>query len=460
MVVLALIISFLVGLTLILSISAKFSTLEYATMSFPIGLGFQSILMSILDLLNIGIHASGTLIASLLCMIVLGYFAYKNIQNTPEFIQSFNLKQFKLPKPNYTWLLFFGLLVWFEGMNFYKTTFLPTFDTDSIRGFDFVARTISIEGTLKQLSLFTDPNLSFQGDAGLASYTPMVQLSYAYVYLFGATSSKIVSALLYLCFLGMFYSALKRVTTHTAAAIATFLMMITPEMLAFSALSGINVIHASYASIGLIYATLWFKNKRMDFLLVSSILLALNCFARNEGIVFSGMAFLLVAYKMFKKEVSWKTTLLFFLISFFGFIYWNISLKINNIHSGSNLIILKPYWDADKASTIFEELKVLYGNTLYYGIGIYLFGIMLVINLWNIIKKADQLPLIASIFGVILFYTILIYQIDYVWDTIENVLRYSYKRFLFSFIPLMWFYIATNHNVLWSTKKLDQLLYK
>jgi hypothetical protein len=121
---------------------------------------------------------------------------------------------------------------------------------------------------------------------------------------------------------------------------------------------------------------------------------------------------------------------------------------------------MKLFWDGDKISTMNRELKPLYLNTQYYGLGIVVFGMMLLANAWNILKKGDQIALVVATLGVIFLYTLVIYQINYVWDSIENVLRYSYKRFMFSFIPLMWFYIATNGITLWVTKKADNLLYK
>jgi hypothetical protein len=460
MILLGISLTIFIGLAIMLAISTKFTLLEYVSLSFPLGMGLQTFLMSLLDWSNIGITLGGTTLISLIALAGLLILVFRNLKKDPEFLNRCNLKNFRLPKPNLVWILFTFLIFWFEGMNFYKTVFFPSFDTDSIRGFNFVGMAIAAEGTLKGLSLFNSPNYNFQSDAGLAAYTPFAQLSYAYVYLFGAMASKIVNAMMYLSFLGIFYALLKRVTTHTAAAIFTFMMMITPEMLAFSALSGINLLHTVYAASGLLFAVLWFDKKDPKLLVLSAILLSMNCFTRNEGIAFSGIASLLVLYRFFKKDIDWKKSLLFFVTAFFGFIYWILFLKANQIHSGSNLIITHLFWDGDKLATMYRELKPLYLNTQYYGIGVVVFGLMFLVNIWNVVRKGDQAALLFATFGVILLYTFLIYQIDYVWDKIENVLRYSYKRFFFSFIPLMWFYIATNGITMWVTKKTDNLLYR
>lgn len=460
MIIFGITLSLLIGLAIMLAVSLRFTLLEYISMAFPLGIGVQTFLMSLLDWSNIGITLGGTITISLLVLTGLLWIASRKLKKEPDFSHWFSMKGFKLPKPNLVWILFIFLLVWFERMNFYRTIFFPSFDTDSIRGFNFVGIAIAAEGSLKDLSLFNSPNYNFQSNAGLASYTPFAQLAYAYAYLFGAMASKIINAMMYLSFLGIFYALLKRVTTHTAAAIFTFMMMITPDMLAFSALSGINVLHAIYACTGLLLTVLWFTKKDPKLLIIAAIMLSMNCFTRNEGIVFSGMASLLVVYRLFTRDINWKQSLAFIFTAFFGFIYWTVFLKTNNMHSGSNLIITKLFWDVDKITTIYQELKPLYLNTMYYGIGIFAFFGTVVLNFRNTIRKGDQLALLSVTFGVIILYTLLIYQIDYVWDTIQNVLRYSYKRFFFSFIPLMWFYVASAGITKWVTLKTDHLIYR
>jgi len=460
MTTLGILLSFILGLSILFAISSRFSILEYVSIAFPLGIGIQTVLMSLLDLMNVKITLVSILAISLVVLFACAWFSWQNIHKDPSFLQRFDLKQFIIPKPNYVWIIFIFLIIYFEGMNFYKTVFFPTFDTDSIRGFNLIGKAIAAEGTIKNLSLLTSSNYPFQGNAGISSYAPFAQLAYAYVYIFGAEASKIVTALMYLSFLGIFYALLKRVTTHSAAAFFTFMMLITPEMLAFSALSGINLLHATFACSGLLLAVLWFEKKDQSLLILSAILLSLNCFARNEGIVFSASASLLVLYRMFQKEIDWKKSLLFFVTAFSGFIYWTIFLKVNQIHTGESLIITKLFWDGDKISTMWRELSVLYTTKEYYGLGIYAFALFLLINLWNLFRKGDKAALIIATLVVMFLYTLLIYQIDYKFDSIENVLRYSYKRFFFSFIPLMWFYIASNKISMWITNKTDNLLYR
>ena len=54
--------------------------------------------------------------------------------------------------------------------------------------------------------------------------------------------------------------------------------------------------------------------------------------------------------------------------------------------------------------------------------------------------------LAALLLSIILYYIIL-YQVDYKWDSINNVLAYSAKRFMFCYVPIAWYYICNCKTV-------------
>ncbi len=65
--------------------------------------------------------------------------------------------------------------------------------------------------------------------------------------------------------------------------------------------------------------------------------------------------------------------------------------------------------------------------------------------------------LIALVISILGYYFVL-YQIDYKWDCIYNVLAYSAKRFFFCFVPVAWYSIVTTYPVTslfkWAEKTL------
>ena len=272
----------------------------------------------------------------------------------------------------------------------------------------------------------------------------MVQLSYAYIYSLGAETSKAIPALIYLSFLFGFYGLTKRATCRTAAILATFGMMISPEMFSFSSLSNTNVIHACAASAGMIYVCLWFKNLERRDLLLGCALLALNCWIRTEGIVFVLATLLLVLIKE-RKEKQFRQLLLP-TIAILPIVLFTIYAATNGL-TAESVIIAHPFWDPVKIQSITGGAVFLICISHYYG---YTFLFLLAAALGNLkytIKELDELHILLVIVLTTVLYFLILYHINYVWDSLDNVINYSAKRFLFCMVPIAWFYIVTNKRV-------------
>jgi hypothetical protein len=454
MLVTGLFITILLGLAAVLSISRQLKWTEALGLAFPAGIGIQTFLMVCLDFAGIRLTATALVLVSCLCiaaLIVRLYFCRNTLR---EWIVQ--MRVFSRPKINWLWFLVLAALATVCVMNVAKTMYYPTFDTDSVRGFNLVGMAVAHEGTVKNLSLYTGVN--FQDSKNVVmTYAPLAQLGYAYVYMLGAETSKIFNALIFISFIFSFYGVTSRFVTHTLAALTTFFVIITPEMLGFSSMSGVNFTHALYASLGLICFAVWYYKKIPSFLWLSALLLILNNWTRNEGLAFIGAACCLLCWQSVKTK-RYRNFLIFTLVCLSPFVFWQIFLKINHLEM-AQIIIFKPCWDSEKAATIGREMWALFNNPVYYGFTFIAFLIVLLSNVWHIFKKGDQFVTVLLIFLAWLFYTILIYQIDYVWDSLENVMRYSYKRFLFSFVPLLWFYVAAGRNMSLIFEKIDDFVF-
>lgn len=448
------ILTVLTGFIVMNLISIRFSLLEKIGFSFPIGIGLQSILMLVLDALGIGLTATsvltgGFVLAALLCVPL--FFRRKEITRLLKEPVKIDFTGYNL-----IWLLFIVLIVYFEYMNFSKCMYLPTYDRDSLAGFDTIGYIASREHTFKGLSLFTGDYMpSIHNPGSYISYTPMIQLSYAYVYLLGAATSKLIPGLMFLFFLVAFYASICRVANRTGAAIATFFMLITPEMIAFSSLSATNVIHAVTASTGLIYLALWFRYRERKDLCLGSLLLALNIWTRTEGVIFIGAALCVMLADVIRSK-HYKE-LIPLALSFTPALIWAAYMKLFGLYA-EGIAITHFFWDADKFGLIYSYLKNHFSNTQYYGWSFVVLLLAFLVNIRNVIRKRDNLPLLVMIVLSALFYVIVLYQIEYKWDKIENVLAYSAKRFLFCFIPCVWYYAVTSKIIVTGLNKLEKFL--
>jgi hypothetical protein len=471
-------VSWLLGCSILNVVALRLSFLEKVGLSFPVGLMLQTLIMLGMDSMGLGLASMPVVWVSLASVAVLNAALWFRRQEVVEVWRERSAACRRLPEMNLVWLLFIGLTAYLEYMNWTKCMFFPTFDRDSITSFDTIGWIVAQEQTFKGVSIFRSNYIPQVNRAGSTiTYMPLVQLGYAYVYGLGAEISKIVPAMMYASFLVAFYAVTRRFAGHTAAAVAVFFTLITPEMLAWSSLSITNVIHAVYASLGVAYTVLWLREGDRKFFAVACLLTAGGLWTRNESLVFVMTSILFVfLYKwraMRRQTLSskrvWRAVVPYAVLAVSPLLIWTIFMKANGIYAESIIHIL-PLWDIAKAEIIGQYFLSHFMNQNYYGLTFPVFFLALLANTPNLIphKKTKPLPparsksrkkatetLPASAWyeeallpGItilsLLLYMVLLYQIEYKWDTIENVLSYSAKRFLFSFVPLLWLYVVSN----------------
>lgn len=431
---------FIIGLLAVNLISVKFSCCEQIGFSFLVGMGLQTIGMALIDMAGVRLTVTGVMMTGIMEIIVLSVPLYRRKREImARYARPF---RFKAAGCNLVWLFFLILIVYFELMNFAKCMYFPTFDRDSLAGFDTIGYVIAREHTLRGMSLFQQDYMPHIHDTGsYIMYAPMLQLSYAFVYILGAGTSKVIPALIYLFFLISFYGSMRRIINRTGAATGTFLMMITPEMIAFSSLSATNVVHAISASSGIIYLSLWFKYREKKDLYLGSLLLALNVWIRTDGIVFIVAVWAIIATDVIKRR-SW-TGVWPVMLAVAPALLWAFFAKISNFYTES-ILIPHPYWDAGKAGVIATFIRSHLMNTQYYGWTFIVFLFSFLLNIPSLIKRKESGMILIMMLVSLALYMFVLYQIDYKWDSVQQVMAYSAKRFLFCFIPMAWFFSMAN----------------
>jgi hypothetical protein len=214
--------------------------------------------------------------------------------------------------------------------------------------------------------------------------------------------------------------------------------------------------HAVFASLSVVYMTLWFRDNDRKDLLLCGALLGANIWTRTEGIVFTGAVLLLLSIDVVRKKY-FKPLALSALFALLPLVCWMLFTRLNGLYAES-IAITHPFWDAAKLKTIFNYMWGLYSSTTFYGLSFTLFLIAFLANLWFTVREKDNLHLALAILLASVFYIIVLYQIDYKWDAITNVLSYSAKRFLFCFAPLVWYYTFACYPVRYALGKLERFL--
>ena len=426
------------GFLFVSRISTQFSLTERIGFAFPVGLAAVTFLMMLRDWAGMSLTENSSLTLS---VVVFALAFASLIPNRKNFLSSLK-PEFDFSWFNLLWLLLLAILVYVEYANWSKTMFFPVYDRDSMAGFDTLGYVAAQEHTYKGLSIFAGDYMPKIHQAGSCiSYLPMLQFAYAYVYSLGAETSKIIIALFYLSFIVGFYGLLRRTINPTAAMFATLAAVFTPEMLSFSSLSITNVVQATMASTGLICICIWWRDGKKRYLILGAVLIAVNNFLRAEGIVFSGAAGILVLVQCLRRKTSWLS-LIAPVATLLPTILFSAYAAAANLTSESALIA-HPFWDAAKAGVIWDGAWALLTQTTFYGWAFLALLLAFIANIYYTVKERDNLHVLAALALSVFLYYLVLYHVDYKWDSIDNVLAYSAKRYTFCFVPIAWYYVVS-----------------
>lgn len=453
MVILGLILSLMLGFSVITAVGVKLSKIEALGLSMLLGLVCQSFIVFILDAASISLSALTSTLGAVVTLAGLSIFNFKRRR---DFWKGYTFK-FEWRNINAIWLLAIVLVGYIEYMNWAKTLYIPPFDRDSLAGFETIGFVMAREGTFHAMSLFDASYMpAIAAPGSYITYAPMVQMCYGWVYMLGAETSKIIPAIIFLSFLITLYGAIRRSTNDMTAAIALVFVLLAPEFTAFASLSATNVMHAAYASLGVIYGMLWFKSRDLPMLILGSLLLASNVWIRSEGVVFIAAVGLLMIIDAIKSK-RWINAWYMVGISITPMVAWALYCSAFGLQSQS-VTIMQPFWDGGKADTILTYFISLIVPTQYYGYTFIAFAIALLASAYYIVRWRSDWRIPAVVIVSMLLYGLMLYHIDYRWDTITNVLAYSAKRFFFCFIPICWYYVAVCTPVSTVMGKLNTFL--
>lgn len=277
-----------------------------------------------------------------------------------------------------------------------------------------------------------------------STYPPLPPYVFSFAYIAGFQSSKIMMAGYLLSFYVLFYAVLREYVSHLGSVFFSFLLIITPELSAFFTLSSTNAICTVYVSLGFIFVYLWYDIKKQGFFALGTLFLMMSLWTRSESIVFVGAAGIIILLRSVK-EKRIKELLAYATLMGTVFFLWQWYLTdVLNI-SQEKWIITRLYWDSDKLSHLLTKVSDVTFNTQFYGLVVYIFLIVVLLNLANIYKSKDRVVLLGIILLAYLSYLFVYYQIDtdYSLDK-TGWISAGYRRGFFYFIPLLLFYSAIN----------------
>ena len=444
---------FFVGMSILNAISTKFQLLEKIGLSFIIGMAFFSFAMLPLDYAGIKITKASLSTVGVFMIIVCNIKNYKLIFSGFE-IDKVELKKYAF---NFTWLLCFGFMVYLFGAIVSKAFYWPTLEYDSVTGFDLMAKAIANDGKFNN-SLFEYIRNSREYSRLL--YPPYVATTFAYGYIWGLKTADLIPLIQFASFLMVFYAFASKFINKTGAIIFTLAMMVTPEFFSHAAMALTNLPNAINTGVGVIALYLWLSKREKRYFYISIIMIAINNWTRSDSVVFTAVCSGFLLLDAIKNK-TWVELGVFPIATILPFVLWNNYIT-NVIHaeSSSGYFIKHLFLDTDKIAQIASHLgRYFIEGTDLFGITFLLLFILILANLKNWNQMAN-LFLLMSIGGWFM-YTFIYYQMNNAaFDPLDLLMKVSYKRGLFCFVPLAWYYIATNSVMVWVFDRIEKFLYK
>lgn len=461
MLTVGIILCYLLGLSLLLAVGRKYTLAEAIGYSFLLGMGLETFFLFFLDIIGIQ-YSQGVLIALNVFFIVAICGAnYKNLITLKD---DYKQPDLSLKNINFVAVFLFCLIAYLFYAITVKNLFWPPTEHDTIGSFDKLGRIMATEGKLK-ISLF---QYNLEGAGGL--YPPMYHGSFAYVYIFGAEMPKIITTLFFVSLLTTFYSAVKNFVGSTGAMLATFILMLTPELFSHAALSLGNLPTTACISAGALATITWLHKRDTKYFWLGAMGMALVIWMRSDTIVFIAAALLLVGID-FLKTKDWKKTIIYGAIALAPFIMWNLYLKLKIGAAQAGKFDLGIGYNSERMNVVSAYVKsFLFGGQhgavdggQLFGLVFVLFFILILLNLAFIYKAGAKEVLTGSMNALLFFFVsfALYFAVFYFINEkvqnapISSLMESSFKRGMFFFVPLAVFYIAASPASAWAFGKLE-----
>jgi hypothetical protein len=366
---------------------------------------------------------------------------------------------------NYVAIFLFCIIAWLFYAIAAKNLFWPPAEDDSITSFDKLGRVMAMEGRLK-VSLF---QYNLQGAAGV--YPPLFHGSFAYCYIFGAETPKIVITLFFLSLLLIFYQAVKNYVGATGAMLFTLILMATPELYAHAALALGNMPTATYICAAILSTYLWIDRGDKKYFWLGAIMMGFTVWIRSDAIAFVIAALFIVFIHLIRTK-DFKRFIIYSAFAVLPFIGWLLYVKLKIDLPQSSRFDLGIGYSAYRLGVMLNYVKAylfavpyneVHGGQLY-GIVFVSFFVALLINAGLAFKKGVK-PVFGNL-GLILIFLLVSFSIYFMEfyvinekvqaATIASLMASSFKRGMFYFIPVVVFYTATCYSSSFLFEKLEK----
>ncbi len=284
-----LLITFGIGLPLVLLIAPKANTFIKLGLSFPIGIGIFTLLMFGANLLGLRFTLLNELLLLLVISTPLVLIQLKKIKLLFKEIK----KRIKNSKFDLAEKIILGISAFLIVVSFINTFYWPVYMWDSVVLYDFRGHVFASTGFMKDV--FINPYYY--------SYPLLTSLTHTIVYLCGGKYPQFIYSIFYLSLGISFYGLLREFVSRKTGLIFTLLLLMTGPLFYHSLYSYTNLTYTVYLSLGAILIYLWDKKGNIGYLILSALMVGLSTWVRATEPFWLASILIVVVISILRKKI-------------------------------------------------------------------------------------------------------------------------------------------------------------
>jgi len=188
-----------------------------------------------------------------------------------------------------------GILIFLIISSFLSTFYWPVHIWDSVVLYDFRGHVFALTGWIKPALI----------DEYYYSYPLLTSLAHAIVYLCGGKYPQFLYSLFYLSLGLSFYGFLRELISRKASLFFTLTLMLTGPLFYHSLLSLTNLPFTIYLSLGAISLFLWNRKNRIEYLVLSALLVGLSTQIRSTEPFWLIPIFVILVVSIINKRIMY-----------------------------------------------------------------------------------------------------------------------------------------------------------
>ena len=279
----------------------EYSLIELFSLSFLLGLGLSSFQLLIYTILGIKF----TLLNIIMVPLVLSILVFSRYAAKPERVRDFITFKGKIkPLSGVEKLLILGIVIQFLWVLALSIP-VPVTSHDAVANYALKAKVFYFSGGVPEGFIgWAEETVSHP------DYPPLLSFIMTWIYVFTGFNDltvKLVMPLIYLFFIGVFFSSLKRIFTRKFALLMTFIFATIPQLFDYATIMYADLPLAALVTSGTVYFLLYLKERRRVELVISSLFFSFSLLVKNEAVVFAGL-FLFILFILSLRSSEKKET--------------------------------------------------------------------------------------------------------------------------------------------------------